>query len=88
MLLVTTPLMGPVELLPLLGAGTSVAVVALLPPFDGSVVVGAFGTPPMFSKLAQAMRDLLAKWTTKLRFPKNEPIPSLRETYGSMKVAM
>lgn len=58
--LVTTPLKGPVELLPSLGAGTSVEV-ALLPSFGDRVVVGASGTPPMFSKLAQAIRVLLAK---------------------------
>lgn len=86
-MLVTTPTMGPLELLPPLGAGTSVDV-ALSPPIGGSAVVGAFWTPPMFSKLAQAIRLLLAKWTTKLRLPKNAPMPSLRETYGSMKVAM
>jgi hypothetical protein len=60
--LVTTPLNGPLEeLLPLGAAGTSVAVVALLPPAGGRVPDGRAGTPAIESKLAQAIRDLLAK---------------------------
>ena len=59
---VTTPLNGPLEeLFPPFAAGTSV-VVALLPPFPptgGKVPVG--GTPAIDSKLAQAIRVLLAK---------------------------